>query len=923
MNTLFIRLLNLSIAATWIILAVILIRALTKKAPKWFPCLLWVLVGIRLLCPVTIQSPLSLVPSDEAIPENITEMEDPRINTGIPFINKALNPAPEKANEENEETVSSGNQHVEANPQVILPEADTASASSESSKMTLEQKITIASYVWIGGLLLMLGYALVSYVRLRRSLTACISVKDGVLACDEVKSPFILGVFRPKIYVPSSIREDALKHVIAHEKSHIKRHDHWWKPLGFLILSVYWFHPLCWVAYVLLCRDIELACDEKVIRMMKKEEAASYSQTLLDLSFRKTAIAACPVAFGEVGVKQRVKNVLNYKKPGFWVIVGLIVISVAVSVLFLTRPVKKKGSVSSEVLFSARQEINMDNLKSTFPQFFGLSTKNGLVVYVSEFAEGAYYCYLKEEGTGEPSLDEAVQMKNLATVDEMRAILKDYDISSEKVRVASYQHPLSSYLQVNDPNEGALERYEEKIRKLFFRKDSEEDISDPLDTQATIPSSAIPIEPSEPDTTTDSSSVQDSSSTEEPKTTAAPEVTEGIPGSRVAYVSEYSYQDSVKMEDEAVNADQLSLSHKRSFPMFRFDTKEELDAFIQKYSGGVDLEKGGNGYPSFTELTSEEAGYDSKFFEKNSILAVYVFAENLDFRASLAAQGIDSTKPGGVYQLSVSMKGAWPIDENKETQAGYFLLYDVADEELAKASSLDAVSYWGDDYYAYIMMRNSVLEMDRELPEGKNWNEKTLLFDHAETVGFGYEYYYGPKTDMLSNNIKYIFDNLNILDEYFHIPCREKTCNDFYLMYRMENNYRLYQFFSYPANGCTRPVGYGLVVGKVHTSSDFERLKKGDSIDDVIKIDDVASLYKEYFLKQVNYNTDRAKAEEEDGNSICSLHYLNDGLIKIEYTMKEEGKLIIKDIEYFSNWVMKDSEGREVEYQIFDVDLPK
>ena len=915
MNTLFIRLLNLSIAATWIILAVILIRALTKKAPKWFPCLLWVLVGIRLLCPVTIQSPLSLVPSDEAIPENITEMEDPRINTGIPFINKALNPAPEKANEENEETVSSGNQHVEANPQVILPEADTASASSESSKMTLEQKITIASYVWIGGLLLMLGYALVSYVRLRRSLTACISVKDGVLACDEVKSPFILGVFRPKIYVPSSIREDALKHVIAHEKSHIKRHDHWWKPLGFLILSVYWFHPLCWVAYVLLCRDIELACDEKVIRMMKKEEAASYSQTLLDLSFRKTAIAACPVAFGEVGVKQRVKNVLNYKKPGFWVIVGLIVISVAVSVLFLTRPVKKKGSVSSEVLFSARQEINMDNLKSTFPQFFGLSTKNGLVVYVSEFAEGAYYCYLKEEGTGEPSLDEAVQMKNLSTVDEMRAILKDYDISSEKVRVASYQHPLSSYLQVNDPNEGALERYEEKIRKLFFRKDSEEDISDPLDTQATIPSSAIPVDPSEPDTTTDSSSAQDSSSTEEPKTTAAPEVTEGIPGSRVAYVSEYSYQDSVKMEDEAVNADQLSLSHKRSFPMFRFDTKEELDAFIQKYSGGVDLEKGGNGYPSFTELTSEEAGYDSKFFEKNSILAVYVFAENLDFRASLAAQGIDSTKPGGVYQLSVSMKGAWPIDENKETQAGYFLLYDVADEELAKASSLDAVECWDDDYYAYVMMRNARFDMDQELPEGQT----IRLYDFAEMAGFGYV----QKTDLQFNSISNIMNNLSNVNETWYMPCRQKMWDEFYLMYTTEDNYRLYLFFNYSTNGCTSPVGYGLVVGKVHTSSDFAGLKKGDSIDDVIKIDDVASLYKEYFLKQVNYNTDRAKAEEEDGNSICSLHYLNDGLIKIEYTMKEEGKLIIKDIEYFSNWVMKDSEGREVEYQIFDVDLPK
>ena len=800
MNTLFIRLLNLSIAATWIILAVILIRAFSKKAPKWFPCILWALVGIRLLCPVTIPSPLSLVPREEVIPINITEEKEPEVDSEMPVI--AYTADPDVGNVDHENTVvPSGNIVREAAPHTILPESDANTVSSESRGMTLKQTITIASYVWISGLALMLGYALFSYIRLKRSLTACIAVKDGVLACDEVRSPFILGVFRPKIYVPSSIKEDALKHVLAHEESHLKRHDHWWKPLGFLILSVYWFHPLCWVSYVLLCRDIEMACDEKVIRLMKKEEAASYSQTLLDLSTRKTAIAACPVAFGEVGVKQRVKNVLNYKKPGFWVIVGLIVVSVAVSVLFLTKPMKK--------------------------------TEAG----------------------------------------------KDVTEASEK--------------------------------------GSEEDT---MDSQATTTSVSDESDPSEPDTTTDSSSAQDSSSTEEPKTTAAPEVNEGIPGSRVAFIPDYDYEDELKMEKEAVNADQLSLSHKRSFPMYRFDTKEELDTFIQKYSDGMSLDKGGNGYPSFTELTSEEAGYDSKFFEKNSILAVYDFIDYLDYKDYLSGQGINDQ---GVYQLTISVKGPWPLDESRHTQAAFFILYDVADEELAKASSLDAVSYWGDDYYAYIMMRNSVLEMDRELPEGKIWNEKTLLFDHAETVGFGYEYYYGPKTDMLSNNIKYIFDNLNILDEYFHIPCREKTCNDFYLMYRMENNYRLYQFFSYPANGCTRPVGYGLVVGKVHTSSDFAGLKRGDSIDDVIKIDDVASLYKEYFLNYVHYNTDRAKTEDADGNSICSLHYLDNGLAKIEYTMKEEGKLIIKDIEFYSNWIIEDSEGREVEYQIFDVDLPK
>ena len=793
MNTLFIRLLNLSIAATWIIIAVILIRAFSKKAPKWFPCLLWALVGIRLLCPVTIQSPLSPVASDEVIPVHITSVEETEVDSEIPVIDHT--PDTDHGNV-NYETViaTSGNNVRESNPQMILQGSNAKTVSAAKSGVTTGQVITVASYVWIAGLAVMLGYAIVSYIRLKKTLVACIPLRKGVMASDEVRSPFILGVFRPIIYVPSSIGEDPLKHVIAHEESHLKRHDHWWKPLGFLILSVYWFHPLCWVAYILLCRDIEMACDEKVISEMKKEEAASYSQTLLDLSFRKTSIAACPVAFGEVGVKQRVKNVLNYKKPGFWVIIRLIVISAALSVLFLTKPMKKTEAGSDK------------------------------------------------ETT-----------------------------ASEEVTKASTEDT----------------------------KASEEDAVG-----------------------SDSAIVTDSTTTEETEDAAEPAVPEELPGSRVAYSDEPEWPYWDEMMGEAVNVNRLGLSHERSFPMYRFDTKEELEAFVQKYNEGMSLDQGGNGYPSFVDLTSEDAGYDSKFFEDNSILAVFIFIENSDQRAFLTGQGIDDS---GVYKLLVEKIMPWPLDESKEVSGGYFLLYDVADEELEKASSLNAVADWDEDYSAYVMMHNSVFEMYQELPQGKVWKEKDLLFDHAETVGFGYEYYYGPKTDMRSNSISYIIDNFIPSEDYepLRIPCREKTCNDFYLMYLMENNYRLYQFFSYPANGCTSPVGYGLVVGKVHSGSDFANLKRGDSIDDVIKVDDVASLYKEYFLDYLHYDTERAKTEEQDGNSICSLHYLDNGLMKIEYTMKEEGELIIKDIEYYSNWVMEDSQGREVEYQIFDIDLPK
>ncbi len=919
MNTLFIRLLNLSIAATWIILAVLLVRALARKAPKWFPCLLWALVGIRLLCPVTIQSPLSLVPSDEAIPENITEMEDPRINTGIPFINKALNPASEKANEENEETVSSGNQHVEANPQVILPEADTASASSESSKMTLEQKITIASYVWIGGLSLMLGYALFSYIRLRRSLTACISVKDGVLACDEVKSPFILGVFRPKIYVPSSISEDALKHVIAHEKSHIKRHDHWWKPLGFLILSVYWFHPLCWVAYVLLCRDIEMACDEKVIRMMKKEEAASYSQTLLDLSSRKTAIAACPVAFGEVGVKQRVKNVLNYKKPGFWVIVGLIIISVAVSVLFLTRPVKKKVSASKEVSVEAKQEINMEDLKSKYPQFFGLSTKNGLVVYVSQFSEHSYHCYLKEEGAGEPTIEETISTDKLSSLDEMRTILKEYDISPEKVRVASYQHPLSSYLQVNDPNEGALERYEAKIRKLFFRKDGEEEIEE-SEIQSSL-ESVLPIsevsqgsdtsqpggmsDVSESDTSADTSNIPPALTTDD---------TERLAGSRVAFAKG---EDWVELCDGALNSDRVYLSHEWSFPLYRFDTREELDAFIKKYSAKLTLDEGGYGYPSFVDLTSESAGYDSTFFAKKSVMAVYVSCENTRDYAFLSAQGVEQQGESCEYHMYVITRHDWPRNYTVAVQAGYFLLYDVADADLENVTSYNA-TYHEDDYSAaYDMKRNSYPQGKDITDLAKSYSEKELLYEHGELIGFSQEAYYGPDLSLRFDGIRNIRQNLPTA------AIRQRDDDSYYMMFLTEKNYRLYLFFSDAYNKCRSTAGYGLVVGKVHSYSDFSNLQEGDSIDDVIAIDDVAALYKEYLLKYVKYNPYRAGEEEKTGAYSCSLHYLNDGLLKIEYTMKEEGKLIIRKMAYYPDYILKGADNKEVNYKILDEDLPK
>ena len=335
MSAVFLRIVNMSITASWLILAAIILRFLLKKAPKWIMCLLWAVVAIRLVCPVTFESVLSLVPSREPIPVDIAMSPRPAVNTGIPVINNTVN--------------------------TVLEENFTPVV--ENSANPLQIVIPILAIVWIVGSVVLLAYALVSYLRLRKTVSASFELQKGVRACDDVKAPFILGIIKPVVYVPSSMEGDTLDYVLRHEQAHLSRRDHWWKPLGFLLLAVYWFNPLCWIAYILLCRDIESACDEKVIRDMDKSSMAAYSQALLDCSFSRRSIAACPLAFGEVGVKERIKGVLNYKKPAFWIVLVAIVACVVVTVCFLTNPKSKEpdditASVSGEETKEGRSSFS-------------------------------------------------------------------------------------------------------------------------------------------------------------------------------------------------------------------------------------------------------------------------------------------------------------------------------------------------------------------------------------------------------------------------------------------------------------------------------------------------------------------------------------------------------------------------------------
>lgn len=306
MTEIFLKLLNMSISASWLVLAVLILRLFLKNTPKWITCILWGIVALRLIMPFAVESGLSLIPSAEVIPQDIISSQAPAIHSGIPAVNSTVNPVV---------------------TQRVMQEENL-----------MEKIFSVASVVWAAGAAAMVAYSVISYALLRHRVRASILLRDNIYVCDNVASPFVFGFFRPRIYIPSGMEEGQLAYVLAHEKAHIRRGDHCWKPLSFWLLSVYWFNPLLWVAYILLCRDIERACDEKVIAQMDSADKKGYSQALVACSVHRRMIMACPVAFGEIGVKARIKGVLSYKKPAFWVILATVAACGVIAVCFLTNP---------------------------------------------------------------------------------------------------------------------------------------------------------------------------------------------------------------------------------------------------------------------------------------------------------------------------------------------------------------------------------------------------------------------------------------------------------------------------------------------------------------------------------------------------------------------------------------------------------
>ena len=565
MNALFLKILNMSITASWLILAVVLARLLLKKAPKWVFCLLWGLVAIRLVCPFSLESSLSLIPSSETIPANIEMQQKPVIDSGITIIDETVNP--------------------------IITESFTPSP--ENSANPLQIVIPFVAIVWITGVFIMLVYALISFLRLKGMVRVSVSVGKQIRACDEVKSPFILGVFRPIIYVPSFMSEETLDQVIRHEKAHLQRHDHWWKPVGFLLLAVYWFNPLCWIAYILLCRDIELACDERVVRDMGKSDIAAYSQALLDCSMPRRTIAACPLAFGEGNVKTRIKSVLNYKKPAFWIIAAALVVCAALAVFLMTDPSGNQPSGTAEDPYT-------------------------MVAVITEIQNGTLL---------------------------VRPVDGSWELSSSDSFSIPIQHmPSSPEPRVGDMlqikyNGYILETYPASLGEIY----SIEVVGRESSGTGFIAHSAYAVH---------------GDSADEAKTQA--------------------------MMAACLNPNTLLNSSFRPLhlPVFKVDTKEELDHLKDAFHGVLLLDQGFAEMPSFEAAT---ASYGEAFFREYSLILTYITGDS-----NLRYGIYDVSFDGSTLCLNVAQINH--PDTAGGDLAGWFVWVEVLDSQIAECESYDAVS---------------------------------------------------------------------------------------------------------------------------------------------------------------------------------------------------------------------------------------
>jgi len=737
MNAVFLKILNMSITASWLILAVIIVRPLLKKAPKWTVCLLWGFVAIRLICPFSFESVLSLIPSSETIPSNIALQHEPAINSGITIVNETVNP--------------------------IIAESFTPAVGN--SVNPLQIVIPILTVIWFTGVVVMLAYALISYLKLKKEVSACVPVRGNIFACDEVKAPFILGVFRPIIYVPSSMKGETLKHVIAHENAHLQRHDHWWKPLGFLILSVYWFNPLCWIAYVLLCRDIEMACDEKVIRDMKKDEVAAYSQALLDCSFSRKRIAACPLAFGEVGVKERVKGVLNYRKPAFWIMAAAIVACVVLAVCLMTDPFSSKN-LSDELKFSMDMAVAEHNRSSESDDHFAAIDYDVLLVRRSgnETTVYAWVMYeeysfdgkdVKEEsGSHIPTVitfdtaerdggpagytvveyweprDGTYYADDIKTKFPWSIRRKAFDVSGADRQHENCLRAAREYFGVstmNDEPDLSFLNYENAmslvadvtdVQTIYYPPAGKDEnglivpgyvdgssLAKYLDLvswkQSKAPNEDLPSSGSIQFVIRDDYRItvyedakmaivkfgydarfyktqsDDYEKAVEMFYTEPKENTLGVK-THVVYAG---WTEDGRILSECLNPSAMAISSVRHLPVYKFETRADLDRFRENFQDILTLDQGYDEVPSFNEIA---LSYDDSFFENYAVILAYVTASSGSYRFDIQEVILD----GSSFCIDVVRTNHPKV--GTADMASWFVIAEVLDSDIAGVAVFDA-----------------------------------------------------------------------------------------------------------------------------------------------------------------------------------------------------------------------------------------
>ena len=802
MTEFFVSVVNMSISAGWIVLAVLLLRLLLKKAPKWITVLLWGIVAVRLICPFTIESALSLIPSAQTINPEVA-LNEPAIDSGVPVIDNIVNP--------------------------VIGGA-TISFQPEKDLNFFKFIMPYLAGLWLVGIAALLIYTFISYVKLKKKIGTAVLLRDNIFQSESVISPFVLGLVKPKIYLPFNMSEQDMSHVIAHEQAHIRRKDHWWKPFGFLLLTIHWFNPLMWLGYVLLCRDIELACDEKVVKELNTEQKADYSQALLTCSVNRRMIAACPLAFGEVGVKNRVKSVLNYKKPAFWIIIIAIIASIVAAVCFLTNPINSTDTVLNklikledyEVVEQDQKKITLaiplsdlpdsiysengaefkhneivayknattsiylkearysnegnDNLYFCFDFDFDLPKKQGVLIYPYEITNnglsgsvrttdnvliannGDFSDAVKDRGQGSGNLiwfyvstDALKQAQGTIRFDvllnEITYFLDGDDYSSaSKENVSekltwSYNPMLShtthytrafafgcEYTHVdatctggefwNLDTEGQPRDSEmrfEKGKTVYWTPG--EDVvksADKSEVTLTVYNGETMVQQHTvifecisryyntgeyefylKDTTDFVLVYSEDGCLTFIERSSISNVGGADANNNETFESTVSYAnwtDSSELYTGALNGPvdpTVSITgNAYALPIYRFDTLADLDNFKQTFKTVLTMDSGYDEVPSFNDATAK---YDKSFFENNSLMLVYVGANNCTHRFNLAT--INHSK----NRFYVSVQETTNVEAVDTAMAGWFITVTVSDDLLNNIHIYDAELYYGLD----------------------------------------------------------------------------------------------------------------------------------------------------------------------------------------------------------------------------------